>query len=172
MKTIQQLLGMGVMAMSQSYERLHNRVRKLRHEDLPKCAACQFGKQTSRRVPGRKSRMIKEKVGVLSAEALYPGERVFVDHFVCSTRGRKIEGQGIRNRGRKASVSEKAKSYSGGCIFVDAATGYIQVEFQSFFSAEETVKAVQRFETHAADRGIRVKEYHLDNGTAFTAQKF
>jgi hypothetical protein len=61
MKTIQQLLGMGVMAMSQSYERLHNRVRKLRHEDLPKCAACQFGKQTSRRVPGRKSRMIKEK---------------------------------------------------------------------------------------------------------------
>jgi transposase InsO family protein len=46
------------------------------------------------------------------------------------------------------------------------------VEFQSFFSAEETVKAVQRFETHAADRGIRVKEYHSDNGTAFTAQKF
>ena len=109
---------------------------------------------------------------MLSAEALQPGKRVFVDHFVCSTRGRKWAGQGIRNTKRKASAVKQAKSYAGGCIFVDAATGFIDIQFQSFFSAAETINAVKRFKDNAQDNGIIVLQYHSDSGSAFIAKKF
>ena len=58
------------------------------------------------------------------------------------------------------------------CIFVDAATGFIDIQFQSFFSAAKTISAVQRFEANARDNGIVVSQYHSDCGSAFTAKEF
>ena len=135
--------------------RLHKQAANIRHHCLPKCASCVFGKQTNRAKPGKRTSVVREREGILSADKLHPGQRVFVDHFVCSTRGRKFEGQGISNRKRNARLPSKDKSFSGGCIFVDAATGHIEVEFQTHFSTQETIKAIKRCEQKARDNGIR-----------------
>ena len=85
----------------------------------------------------------------MSAEKLQPGQRVFIDHFDCSNRGRKCEGQGIQNKQKNAKVSNPAKLFKGGCIFVDAATGYIDVQSQIFFSASATINAMEQFKANA-----------------------
>ena len=56
-----------------------------------------FGKQTRKRVPGKVPNVVKDREGILSADKLHPGQRVFHDHFICSTRGRKIKGYGIKS---------------------------------------------------------------------------
>ena len=170
MKTVQFILRTGALATSESMRRLHTRAANLSHSELPKCAACQFGKQTSRPVPGKTSRIIKDRAGILSADQVQPGQRVFVDHFICSTRGRQIRGHGIRDP--KSPVRTKMESYSGGCLFVDASTGFIHVEFQSHLSSQETIQAVESFEKHALDNGIVVQAYQSDNGSAFTSSAF
>ena len=109
---------------------------------------------------------------MLSAGALQPGKQVFVNHFACSTRGQKWSGQGIQNTKQKASAVKQAKSYAGGCAFVDAATGFIDNQFQSFFLAAETISAVKRFKDNARNNGIIVSQYHSDSGLAFTAKEF
>ena len=50
----------GAFASTQASERLHKRVSKLTYNNLPKCTACQFGKQTSRAIPGKRSMVIKD----------------------------------------------------------------------------------------------------------------
>ena len=82
-----------------------------------------------------------------------PGQRVFVDHFVCSTRGRKFKGYGIKSKSGKVTQSRES-SYAGGCIFVDASSGKVHIELQSHLNAEETVGAINAFETQARNDGI------------------
>ena len=158
------------MASTQAQKSLHTRASNLSKESIPKCAACQFGKQTSRPVPGKVTKMIPERQGILSADVNHPGERVFIDHFITSTRGRKQSGYGIKKN--NLSLYARENSYCGGCIFVDAATGYTEIEPQSFLSAEETIKAVNAFELNCLDHGIMVQEYRSDNGSAFTSKSF
>ena len=172
MQTVKWILRTGALATTKAMKQLHTRAANVPHHDTPKCAACQFGKQTRRSTPGRVSSAIKDREGVLSAEALQPGQRAFADHFVCSTGGRKWSGQGIQNTKREASAVKHTKSYAGGCIFVDAASGYIDMQFQSFFASNETISAVQRFKEKARDNGIIVSEYHSDSGSAFTSKEF
>ena len=45
MRTVQFILRTGALTGSKASERLHYRAGKLIGENLPKCAACQFGKQ-------------------------------------------------------------------------------------------------------------------------------
>ena len=85
-RTIQFLMRSGALASTQSLKNLHTRAAKLLPSDFPKCAACLFGKQTSRPVPGQVSKTAQERAGILSAECHHPGQRVFIDHFMCSTR--------------------------------------------------------------------------------------
>ena len=95
---------------------------------MPKCTGCQFDKQTSRAVPGQRTCIVEERAGILLAEKLQPGQLIFIDHFQCSTRGPKFKGQGIQNEQRNAKLTDSSKLFKGGCIFVDAATGYIDVD--------------------------------------------
>ena len=162
----------GVLASTQAMKTLHTRATKIPVHELPKCAACQFGRQTNRKVPVNRTSIIRELEGILSAEKLHPGQLVFIDHFLSSTRGRKIEGYGIRHPKTKVISSMRDKSYGGGCIFVAAASGYIDIKFQSFLTADETVEAVTEYEKHALDNGVIVTEYHSDNGGAFTSKRF
>ena len=55
---------------------------------------------------------------------------------------------------------------------MDAATGYVEVEPQSFLSSEETIKAVEAYELNSLDHGVMIQEYHSDNGSAFTSKAF
>ena len=72
-------------------------------------------------MPEKQTRFIEECSGILLAEKIQPEQRVFVDYFQCSTRGRNFKGQGIQNKQKNAKVSNPSKPSKGGCIFVDAA---------------------------------------------------
>ena len=173
LRTVQFMMRTGVLASSETMRRLHTAASRLPNHDLPRCAACQFGRQTNRAVPGKTSHIVKDRSGILSADQLQPGQRVFIDHFVCTTRGRQIRGHGIRDpSGKSPTRGRRTESYCGGCMFVDASTGYVHVEFQSHLSASETIQAVTEFESAARDHGIIIAEYTSDNGSAFTSAAF
>ena len=59
-QTVQFLMRSGSLASTQSLKNLHTRASKLYPGDLPKCAACQFGKQTSRPVPGQITKTVQD----------------------------------------------------------------------------------------------------------------
>jgi hypothetical protein len=62
--------------------------------------------------------------------------------------------------------------YSGGCVFVDHASGYIHVEFQCHLNTHETLEAKDKFELMCRDVGIIPQRYQSDNGSAFTSAGF
>ena len=150
--------------------RPHKQAANICHHSLPKCALRMFGKQTNRAKPGEQTSVVKEQEGTLSAKKLHPGQRVFIDHFVCSTQGRKFEGQGVSNRKQNARWPSKDKLFNGGCIFADAASGHIEVKFQTHFSMQEIIKSIKRHELKARDNGIIVQEHQFDNGSLFTSK--
>ena len=76
----------GALTGTKASERWHYRAGKLVGENLPKCAACQFGKQINRSKPGKRTSMIKDKIGILSAEQLNPGQRAFINHFTLNEK--------------------------------------------------------------------------------------
>ena len=60
LRTVQFLMRSGALATSQSKQSLHTQAAKIPVHDLPKCAACQFGRQTNRAVPGKVLKVIKD----------------------------------------------------------------------------------------------------------------
>ena len=160
-RKIQHLMKTGVLSNTESSRTLHTAASKIRYP--PKCAACLFGKQTTRPAPGKTTTIVQDRAGVLRAGNLFPGTEVSVDHFISSIRGRLFSGY---NKG-----SEEQR-YCGGCIFVDHSSGYIHIEFQNSLSSHETLRAKLSFEKICRDFGVVVKTYMSDNGTAFTSKDF
>jgi hypothetical protein len=126
---------------------------------IPKCAACQFGKQG--RTPTAGKRVMFEDSGALSKDKILPGQRIFVDQYESRHPGRTFASKG-------ASSSLK---YMGGTLFYDAASGYISINHQHGFTAAETIQSKMSFEQEASQSGVSVSEYHTDNGV-FNAQSF
>ena len=62
-KKVQHLMRNGVLSHSKRTRRLHTSACKIHQR--PRCAGCQFGKQTCRAKPGRTSSIIKDRSGVL-----------------------------------------------------------------------------------------------------------
>jgi hypothetical protein len=160
-KKIQHLMRTGVLSHTEGTRKLHTASSKLIHP--PKCAACLFGKQTIRSAPGTTTRVIRDRAGILRAGNLLPGAEVSVDHFISSVKGRLFSGYD------KGSDDNR---HVGGCIFIDHASSYIHVEFQSSLSTHETLRAKLAFEQQCRDVGVVVQKYMSDNGTAFTSQDF
>ena len=160
-RRIQFLMQTGVLARSEGTRRVHTAASKLTHP--PMCAACQYGKQTRNPTPGTKQSQVKDQANSLTRNKLMPGEEVSVDHFVCGTKGRLFT-----SRGR----SEPSHMYDGGCIFVDHASGHIDVQFQQHLNSHETLKAKERYESMARDVGVVPQAYRSDNGPAFSSQAF
>ena len=160
-KKIQHLMRSGILSHTSRTRSLHTAAAKLK--EFPKCAACLFGKQTTKTMPGRTTKIIQDRAGILKSGNLLPGQEVSVDHFISSVKGRLFTGF---NRG---SIQDK---YVGGCIFVDHASANIHVEFQSSLSSHETLGAKQAYENVCKDFGIVPQTYMSDNGTAFTSKEF
>ena len=162
-KKVQFLLRHGTLCLSPSQRGLHTRAAKLRHP--PKCAACQFGKQTTRPTKTRPStaHRVLDHTGILKQDKLFPGQCVSVDHFVCSTTGVSIEGR---------TINSNTPGYVGGCIMVDNASGLIAVEFQRHLTTHETLAAIQNFERFCLDHGVVPMEFISDSGSAFTSKAF
>ena len=161
-KKIQFLLRTGVLSQTESSRRLHAAACKL--TNLPKCAACQYGKQHRRPIPGTTpSSVIRDRTNALKADNVIPGHRISVDHFVCSTRGRLLTSAG------KTKTDEM---FTGGCIFVDHASGFIHVEMQVNLNTHETLKAKEKFELTCRQYGVTPQEYLADNSKVFTSSEF
>jgi hypothetical protein len=160
-KRVQSLMRSGTLAHSEATRHLHTAACKL--TDLPKCAACQFGKQKRRPTPGKKSSIVRDREGVLKTDHLAPGQRVSVDHFVCSTKGRLFGSRGKTNHNTM---------FCGGCIFVDHSSGHVHVELQAHLTTHETLKAKENYELLCRDLGIIVQSFLTDNGSAFTSKEF
>ena len=81
-------------------------------------------------------------------------------------------GTGIKNTQLKATIKDKERSHGYGCLFVDAATGFVDVQLQSLSSAEDAIRSVKQFEKDAKDHGIIIKGYQSDNASVFKSQAF
>ena len=161
-KRVQFLIRTGVLSNTEANRTLHLSVCKL--VNYPKCAACLYGKQHRRTVPGKTaSSVVKDRENVLKANNLLPGQRISVDHFVCPTRGRLLDSAG---------KTKQDDMYGGGCLFVDHASGFIVVEHQVSLNTHQTLKAKKKFETTCRSYGVIPQEYLSDNGTSFTADEF
>jgi hypothetical protein len=160
-KKIQHLMCTGVLSHTESIRKLHTAASKL--TSPPKCAAYLFGKQTVRTAPGKISSVVKDRSGILKAGNLLPGSKVSVDHFISSVKGRLFSGYD------KGSDDNR---HVGGCIFIDHASSFIHIEFQSSLSSHETLRAKLAFEQQCRDVGVVVQKYMSDNGSAFTSKEF
>ena len=61
--------------------------------------------------------------------------------------------------------------YSGSCIFVNHATGFVHIEHLVYFTATKTIQAKHCFEKSMVDLSIIVQVYQCDNGI-FAAYEF
>ena len=156
-KKVQFILCSGVVSKTEGSRRLQTAACRI--TSFPKCAACQYGQQHRRPVPGTTpSSIIKDRAHALKMDNVLPGQRISVDHFICSTRGRLLTSAG------KTKLDDM---YTGGCIFVDHASGYIFVERQASLNSHETLRAKESFERMCRNTGVadatRVSRRQLKN---------
>jgi hypothetical protein len=121
----------------------------------PKCASCQFGKARRRPTDSAVRTVNPERDGALKQGDLQPGQRVSVDHFICSSKGRLHSSRG------KTSSDQM---YKGGCIFVDHCSSFIHVEHQVTLTSHETLAAKHTYERILSDMGVIAQSYQSDNG--------
>jgi hypothetical protein len=101
-----------------------------------------------------------EKKDILSANALSPGDLIYVDQYESSIRGHLQHTYG---REKQSSM------YWGGTIFVDVASGTVHVDHQVSLAAADTLLSKAQFEHEAHTHGIDIKKYHTDNEIVVSA---
>jgi hypothetical protein len=141
---------------------------KLLHVDSPSSRsvqrAKQYGKQHKRHIPGTTpSAVVKDRAHTLKSDNLLPGQRISINHFICSTCGRLLTSAG------KTKLNDM---YTGECIFVDHASGFIFVEHQVSLNSFETLKAKESFERMSRNTRVTPQEYLADNSKTFTSAEF
>ena len=104
-----ELLQSGALATTHTLRQLHKQVANICHQSLLKWASCMFGKQTNCAKPGEQTSVVREQEGVLSAKKPHPGQSFFVDHFVCSTQGRKFDRQDFSKKKAKCKTVIKGQ---------------------------------------------------------------
>ena len=79
---------------------------------------------------------------------------VSADHYISRAPGRLYHTKG---------KSDHSDMFSGGCVFIDHASGYVSIKHQVAINATETVKAKLTFEREAQIQVVVIKVYHTDN---------
>jgi hypothetical protein len=92
--------------------------------------------------------------GVLSDGILQPGQRVSIDLYQSTVRGRLPHTRG------KESDDDK---YCGGAIITDHATGLVFHKHQVGLTAMETIMSKHDFENFADEFAVKIREYVGDN---------
>ena len=154
--TIQWILRSGIFGKNSTFSSAGN----CQH---PKCAACEYGKASRRPTKSTLRTPVPERENALKGNILFPGQRVSLDHFICSAKGRLTSSKG---------KTPTDQMYCGGAIFVDQASGYIFIQPQVSFSAEETLQAKLTFERMCLSYGVKVTSFISDNGSAFSSNEF
>jgi len=150
------------LALGSFLDRVSMDLLRTKIADHPKCSACQFGKQT--RLPDETTTTAKREdhLGSLKEGQLKPGDRVFCDQLESRVRGRLLH-----TAGREPDKDR----FCGATVFVDAASGYIHVEFQVTLNSTDSINALDSFERSSLHMGVSVNSYHADNGI-FKSKRF
>jgi hypothetical protein len=107
---------------------------------IPKCFACQAAKMRRRPTGATHKKSDPERKDILSANALSPGDLVYVDQYESSIRGQLQHTYGKEKR---------SSMYCGGTIFVDVASGMVHVYHQVSLAAADTLLSKAQFEHEA-----------------------
>ena len=91
----------------------------------------------------------------LKKDHLLPGQMVSADHYISRAPGRLYHTKG---------KSDQSDMFSGGCVFIDHASGYVIIKHQVAINATETVKEKLTLEREAQSQEVAIKGYHTDNG--------
>ena len=160
-RKIQFLMRTGILSKSEANRRLH--IASCKVVTPPKCAACQYGKQHQRPVPGKTTSVVKDRAGALKNGDLLPGQQISMDHFICKSKGRLFTSAG------KSLLQDM---FCGGCLFIDHASSFVHVEFQVHLNTAESLNAKDKFERMCRDVGVVPQAYLSDNGAAFTSAEY
>ena len=90
----------------------------------------------------------------IKKDHLLPGHMVFADHYILRAPGRLYHTKG---------KSDPSDMFSGGCVFIDHASGYMSIKKQMDKKSTETVKVKLTFEREAQSQGVAIKGYHIYN---------
>ena len=123
--------------------------------ESPKCAAYEFGKGHCRHSKVNTTKNTPMKEQELKKDHLLPGHMVSADHYISRAPGRLYHTKG---------KSDQSDIFSGGCAFIDHASGYVSIKHQVAINATETVKEKLTFERESQSQGVVIKGYHNDNG--------
>jgi hypothetical protein len=94
------------------------------------CASCQYRKGHKHNTGTHTLIQDPLKERQIHKNKLYVRELVSINHFIVKEMGQRLGSQ---------EKEENDQMYQGGTIFVDAASGQIQVKFQIGLSAAETI---------------------------------
>jgi Reverse transcriptase (RNA-dependent DNA polymerase) len=123
--------------------------RRLARCRVPTCSACLYSKATKRPWRGKET-----KRGSGKAQPQRPGQVVSVDQLVSPTPGLIAQMTGFLT----------TKRYKYATVYVDQWSRLGYVYLQKTASAEETVEGKKAFEAMARRHGVRIENYHADNG--------
>jgi hypothetical protein len=121
---------------------------------IPKCQSCLYGKATKR--PWR----TKGQSGTLK-EVTRPGQCISVDQLESPVAGFIGQNKGFFFR----------KRYKVATIFVDHFSRLSYIYLQESTKGVQTLAAKRLFEAYSASHGVKVQQYHADNGR-FTEHLF
>ena len=133
---------------------IHPRNNKSSHCIPCLCEACQYAKQKRREPPSTHKQVRPENEGALSQNIIIPGQRVSVDLYQSSTKGRLPYTFG---------KEKESHQYTAGALFLDHATRLIHHTHQFSTTASETINSKHRFEQYCDSFGVKVREYIGDN---------
>ena len=86
---------------------------------------------------------------------------VSADHYISRAPGRIYHTKG---------KSDPFDMLSGGCVFIDNASGYLSIKHQWDINTTETLKERLTFEREAQIQGVVIKGYHTDDGLFNTSE--
>ena len=124
--------------------------KKLGKCRVPTCSACMFAKMTRRPWRGKPT-LKNDKSETLPTR---PGQVVSVDQLVSPTPGLIAQMTGFLT----------TKRYKYATVYVDQFSRLGFIYLQKTASAEETIEGKKAFEAYARRHGVRVLNYHADNG--------
>ncbi|KAL7460329.1 hypothetical protein ACHAXS_000789, partial [Conticribra weissflogii] len=91
---------------------------------------------------------------MIDQKATRPGESVSVDQLISTQHGFIAQLKGRLTNQR----------YRGATVFVDHFSQLLCIHFYMSLTSEETIQAKNAFENFATRHGVKIQQYHADNG--------
>ena len=68
--------------------------------------------------------------------------------------------------------SDPSEMFSGGCVSIDHASGYVSIKHQVAINSTETARAKLTFDRYAKSQGVMIKVYHITDTVVFNDSYF